>query len=362
MRVALINSTSGIDEDLAVFRQLVVGLIDEQVPVVQVIPEGISEDDLSAFGAKLRWRESSYALIRSWRLRKLAEAMEEQEVDLIHALSSETWMGALHAARELEAPLALTANSVEDIERAASVLKAGRDLRIAFIVTTSPLGRAMSERLGPKVLVQVIPPGAHKAAAGTGTVYDRSGGELCAVVAGDGVHDEEYEALLTALPEVIKRYPQAQFFLDGQMSDQHQLWQAARRLGLLANLSMVPRKLGHRELLLRADVLIQPQALGRSRSLTLQAMLHGLPVLALKDPWLDYLIEGETALLLDRPEPAEWAKLIAKLFEQPDDMRGLGASAREWVGKRHVAAKQVATTLALYRRLTGESFKFPFND
>ena len=178
------------------------------------------------------------------------------------------------------------------------------------------------------------------------------------MITGNGKLDADYHAVLSALPTVVKKYPDAQFFFDSQRQEQHQLWRAAKRLGLLSNVSLVPRPLGDHELLLRADVLIQPQALGQSRGLTVQAMAQGVPVVARRDDWLDYLLPNETAWVVDVSEPSVWAQHMLDVIEKPEAAAALSQSAWEWVGRKHVAARQVALTLAMYRQVTGEAFKF----
>ena len=121
---------------------------------------------------------------------------------------------------------------------------------------------------------------------------------------------------------------------------------------------MVPRRPGHHKLLLGADVLIQPQALGRSCGLTLQAMAQGVPVLARPDPWLDYLIPDETAWVVPERDPLVWTQRIIAVIEKPEVTAELVERARQWVGQKHVAARHVALTLALYRQVTGEAFQF----
>jgi len=227
---------------------------------------------------------------------------------------------------------------------------------VAFTATTVPLGEAVAKRLGPRALVQVIPPGVHVATESPTRPAD--GAALCAVITGNGRFDANYQTLLSALPAIIKKYPDAQFFFDSQRQEQHQLWQSAKRLKLLSNISLVHRRPGHHELLLGADVLVQPQPLAQSRSLTIQAMAHGVPVMAHYDPWLDYLVPDKTAWVVDGPDAAVWEKSLLEAIEKPQAAESLGRRAQEWVGKNHVAARHVALTLALYRQVTGEAFKF----
>ena len=86
-------------------------------------------------------------------------------------------------------------------------------------------------------------------------------------------------------------------------------------------------------------------------------MAQGVPVLARQDPWLDYLIPDVTAWIVEGRDPEVWTQRIVDVIEKPDATEALVQSARQWVGQKRVAARQVALTLALYRQVTGEAFK-----
>jgi hypothetical protein len=358
MHAGLISDTDWLDEELAMFRYLVVGLLDEGVRVVQVVPEHASEQGLSPFGQRLEWQDSRQSWLRQWRLRSLAPALDRAGVSVLHALDSQVWAGALAIGRKLNIPTVLSAWRSTDVPLAVRLL-AGEspNNRSAVAAATGPLGKALVKALGPEALVQVVPPGVHVSEAGENEGNDEE--TFCALITGDGRFDADYEALLLAVAGIVKDRPHAQFFLEGQGHDQHSLWRAARRLELLGNVSLVPPRLTQRDLLLRADVLIQPQMLGIARSLPLQVMARGKPVIARADPWLDYLVADETAWLLEQSQVESWDSLIRRIMDRPQDALALGRAARQWVSRRHIAAKQVAQTLAMYRRVTGEGFKFP---
>lgn len=359
MHIALISSTDWLDEEVAMLRHLVVGLLDEGVRVTQVVPETVSAEEFSGFGQRLPWRETRSQWLSSWRLGNLARPLADANITVVHALDSSTWRGAMTLGNRLGAPTVLSTWSAQDVSLAHRAIRGQTPAqRPAFVAPTQPLGKALMRTLGPEVIVQVTPPGVH-ASTERGVNEERDDDTFCAVVSGDGNFDTDYEALFAALRTVIKRYPQAQFFLEGQGHDQHPLWQAAKRFGLLANVSMVPLRLTQRDLLLRSDVLILPQGLGVARTLPLQVMARGKPVLARVDTWLDYLIDHETAWLVDEPTPQAWEALLLRLIEKPGEAMALGKSAQEWVAQHHVAAKQVAQLLALYRRVSGEGYKFP---
>jgi glycosyltransferase involved in cell wall biosynthesis len=150
-----------------------------------------------------------------------------------------------------------------------------------------------------------------------------------------------------------------QFFCDGQGADLHELWLAAARLDLLACVSLIPARLGRSELLLSADLLIQPQALGMVRPVTLAAMARGVPVLARRDRWLDYLEHERTAVVLEDPDTAAWTAWLGRFIADPDSFQPLAQRARDWVARRHSIPGQVGQTIQLYRRLVGEAIPFP---
>lgn len=356
MNVALIANTAWLDEDLTMFQCLVVGLIDDQVQVVEVVPEGLAETEVSAFCRHVSWRDSRWESVRRYRLGRLSDRLQNMDIDVIHALDGRVWSGALKLARRNWTPVVLGASSSMDVPQVGRVQRASRSLKVAFVATTQPLAEAIRLKLESNALVEVVSQGIQMPDSANSRPLD--GSKLCAAVTGNGTYDTQYEALMIAMRSIITKYPQAQFFFDGQGNDQRLLWQAAQRYGLLSNMSLVPRRLGHRELLLRADLLIQPQSLGRSRTLTLRAMAHGVPVLAMSDSWLDYLIDQQTAWVIEKPDPALWVSSIEQFIEHRDDARQRTNRARQWVLQRHRAAVQVEHMVQLYREISGESIKF----
>jgi len=356
VHVALIANTAWLDENLTMYQSMVVGLMDEQVRVVQVVPEGVCEGDVSAFSPRLTWRDSQWEIIRRHRLRRKVGELREMAVDVIHALDGREWSGALKLAKQIWTPVVLGASSAMDVSQVDRVLAAKFPMKIAFFAATRPLAEAIQERIGPDGRVDLMPQGVH--VPEYEPMRDSEEAVLCAVVTGNGTYDAHYDALLVALRSIVAKHPQAQFFFDGQGNDQRHIWQSAKRYGLLSNMSLVPRRLGRRELLLRADLLIQPQALGRSRTITLRAMAHGVPVMAVHDSWLDYLIDQQTAWVVEKSDPAVWVSMIERFIEAPHDNRLLAQRASQWVSEHHLASNQIEQMIRMYREISGESIKF----
>jgi glycosyltransferase involved in cell wall biosynthesis len=358
MYVAMITNTAWLDEELPSFCVLADALIDEKVSVLQVMPDRVAADEVLPATAILPWRDSSWKLLRHFRLRRLFHDLEEAEVDIIHAQDGRLWSGAIRLAELMEVPVVLTASSMLDLQLIEQVTHATALVKVAIVAKTEPLAQAFRERLPKDMTVEVVRPGVAHADL-VKIAEHRTAGSLCAVISGEGGYDIECQALFAALRKIIERYPQAQFFFDGQRQDQHALWEAAQQAGLLSNLSTVARRIGHRELLLRADVMIHPQPTGRFRSLTVQAMASRMPVIARQDPWVDYLIEDQTAWLVDKPDDARWLELIDRVVAEQDKATALGQRACEWVSGRYDHGRQIGQMLRLYRQLCGEAIRFP---
>lgn len=403
MRVAILADTPWLTEDLASFERLVIGLIDQQAQVTQVIPEEWLTQGSSILGQRIGWAESDWRLVRRYRLAALHEQLAEAGIQIVHAMSWRMWEGALALSEKLNLPVVLGVSSREDLELVPRLARRwprmgpdgfpvpqveGAPIRPAFVANTQPLWLALRELLGePTIIdyttksaatnranevwnVELIRPGVLPNGPGArgGANADRLSMRLvdapprdrvpCIAVSGDGRMDEDTEALLAAMVDVVQEYPQTQFFFDGLGPDQQEFWIAARKAALLANLSMLPRPVGQRDLLLRADMLLEPQALGVCSALTLQAMAVGMPVIARLDPALDYLVDEQTAWLVESPDAARWKSLILRAIDKPAEAAALGARAREWVIPRYSVAQQAVQTADLYRRLVGEPIAF----
>jgi glycosyltransferase involved in cell wall biosynthesis len=69
---------------------------------------------------------------------------------------------------------------------------------------------------------------------------------------------------------------------------------------------------------------------GATSALEAQAM--GRPVVASRTPGMsDYVLHGETGLLVEPRDPAALAAAIRELWEHPDRVHAMGQRAREWV-------------------------------
>jgi len=339
MHVALVANTAWLDEELSTLKHLVVGLIDEGVRVTCVLPERAVVDEAMPFGQRIAWQESSLGWWNAFRLGGLSRSLESAEIDLVHALDGRLWRGALKAGGAAGLPVVLHANSQLDVDLLRRLSRRLTPGRCAVVTATAPLTEAMRPLVQPGVSLETVHAGV--AVPREPVALPSSAEGLFVTVTGTGRLDGAYEGLLEGVARIIARYPGVQFFLDGQLAGQHEIWKFAEQLGLLGHLSLVPRRLGHRELLLRSHLIIQPQAMGRSRSLILRAMGAGVPILA-----------------QDHPSSSEWAQLLSELFDDLPRLHEQAARGRVHVSQSRSVSRMAEHTLQLYRRMVDETIPF----
>ncbi|MEM7681928.1 MAG: glycosyltransferase [Planctomycetota bacterium] len=360
MHLAWIADTRWLEQEVSQLHHLVVGLIDESVRVTQVLPRGRAEHGVTQFAERLPWNESRLAPLNRQRLAQLAEPLRARKITLLHGVGASLWPATLRLARQLDVPAVLAGHGVSDAEAVRSLPSRAQSSAVAVVLPSEGLADVAREAAKADVLIHVAPLGVHPGSAEPRPLPGAEPGRrLSLAVSGTGRLDPGYSALLDALAQLAPDMPDLQVFFEGMGAEQHEIWRAGRRLGLLPHMTLAPAHLARRELLLRADALLLPQALGRCRSLPLQAMASGLPVLAAVDPACEEFQQGRTAWLLEDPTPEGWLSLLRRLADRPDDARGLARTAQQWVREHRLASTQVAGLLDLYRVLLGQNHPFP---
>jgi glycosyltransferase involved in cell wall biosynthesis len=110
-------------------------------------------------------------------------------------------------------------------------------------------------------------------------------------------------------------------------------------------------------------MLIVPERFGELRSLMLEAMAVGLPVVASADPYLDMLAADENAVLIEEPEPEAWARGLRRVVSEPDFARALGGAGRRSIADGFSTSAQMSRLVeALARIAAGGNYAFLDSD
>jgi hypothetical protein len=351
MHAVIIADNSFATRERAILGRLEVGLADEGVRVIHAVPAALPHAQSIAIGLQstvVRYEDSGLPFTLRRRATDLAHAIEAvsddlSSIDAVHAFGLGSWSVAMELARQTGARPLL------ELWRPALVAPASALPAAGYIVSEPSIAAALRKR-SPRATIHPAPWGVHAPdhpRVPGGPDRPRAVAMLCDT--GDPRCTTPALAGLADAPDLL-------IFAcieDASHAREAALWAAARKLNLLDRFSIVPGMESHREPILRMDMLLLPEAGGRQRTLTLEAMAAGVPVVARADPFLETLDDGRTARLVRADTPEAWAGTIASIIANPSGASDLIKSAHEHVRRNRAASSHVADVLRAYQQAAG---------
>jgi glycosyltransferase involved in cell wall biosynthesis len=372
--------------------RLEVGLADESVRVLHAVPRevlgqserlvnsGISlgsrsgwpgagsgelaDAGLGLFSTPIGWETGRFAFGRSGRVDRLHTAIRaslentaDDRVDIVHAFGAGCWSEAAELSVRLSANLVIEVCESACIGRASGfALGSGGGLTPTFLTGEGAVRDALLKR-APKARVELVPWGVHapKAPREPAPINRPLGIAILA----DGSDARSVMHLLAGLQQSFARVRQHLaglepiLLLDAADTSARRTasaWAQARRLSLLDRLTLVGEMEARREPVLDMDMLVLAGASGRQRTLTLDAMAAGVPVLARADPFVRTL-SPETSKLVHDSSAAAWNDAFQDLLRHDDARLKQIANAHAFVKQERLAAFQVAGMLKVYDQL-----------
>jgi hypothetical protein len=361
MHVALIVDEERLAHEHTTLNRLSIGLIGDGVQLTRIIPETLpsaAADEVEqrmALATKLQTPMKVLPWSRRGRTERLVEAMEKSPPDVLYAMGDEAWSLGLDLARTMERPVALDLWSAEQVRR---VPRGHRAASVAaYTVPTRPISEALGQRVDP-ALVRLVRTGVAMPAQPREILADPEN-DIALAILGGGRDVPAYRAMLAGLSTVVRVMPQIQAFLELSGPHEHDIWQQARKLDLLHNVSAITDAARHRSLLTRCDVLLLPERFGEVRSVILEAMAFGMPVLAGDDPHLDMLEHGASAVIVANDESEEWGRHLKEILGDPEKARTLGRAAHDRIAAEHRSSSHVECLVDTFQRIvTGGSYPF----
>lgn len=358
MKVALLADADWLEYEAATLRRMIVGLAGESVRLVPVMPAVDSRRYLPIPADCVTYPRSKYSWWKRWLLHRVRERLAELEIDVIHALEADSAEAALRLGAQLKLPTLCTCWTAAGLQRLTRAQSLGHDQPIVYTLPTEALMERATAALGNAATLELVRPGVLVDEAVIHPPMQDPTQSLCAMVICDGQMDDAMASLLRALSMAKSNLPHMQVFLYTLGNGSRKLWQAVSRLGLLSQVTLVRSGPGVRELVIQADVVLQPQAMGAVRCVLLEAMAAGRPVIAAPDPVLDWLSDPRTACLLSSQKATAWTDLLNRLVAEPQTFRQLGETAHAYVAQHHSASAFNQKWLDLYTRLTAEALPF----
>lgn len=387
MRSLLLADRSFVMRERRLLGRLEIGLTDEGVHVVRAAPdigsavkpvgfskmlayEAVSTSPASEALAGLFARTGIFGPARPARdlHRQLEELSlpgpEGQPVDAVHVFGEECWSMAVELAALCQAPLLIEVWAATLLDRMRRIEREldrqGALENLTWLAPNEALREAISAS-DAGAPVRLTPWGVHALSEPTAWSNDKSPPAIVIVCSG-----RDAAPLIPALEgiaDAVREHDDALVFLDAvAMRDHKRVWGAVESLHLTSNLSIIPDIESRRELALRADVLVQPEADGDLRTITLDAMASGMTVVALRDPYADELIADQTAVLVDQPATSSWSDALRRVLNDPDEARRIGVRAHDFVRERRTASAYVRSVLETYRAVTEQSAPTPTSE
>ncbi len=357
--------------------RLEIGLTHEGVRVVRAWPGSAPAGaPRSTFASPVAYADEGLGLTLPLRAARLADALEranpaatgERPLDLIHALGEGCWDIAAHAAALLDAPLALEVWSPASIQAAARTIRRAQPGRAraapssattvsrAVFAPDAPLAEACGRAM-PAIAARVTPWGVHASEEPRPAWSARDPSlAISVVVVGSGADERGCAGALAGLAGACVQDARIACFVDAAIVRRRRsLWRTLESLGALGRFSLVEGLEARRDLTVRADVLVQPEALGERRSVTLDAFANGLIVLARRDAGIPALSgeAGSPAALVEAPSAEAWTNTALGVIRDGARADSLQRAGAAWAATHASASGHVRATLAAYEWIAG---------
>jgi hypothetical protein len=363
LRVLILTDELFAVREQSMLTRLEVGLADEGIRVAHAVPEsaaafasgGLISRSLAYPHRRFRFGLGSTARAIIRGLAALSTSEDWEDVDLIHVFGGAAWPLGVELAKELEAPLVLEVWRLGLVARAFDI--ASRLTPPPIFVAPDPAMERSLRKEPAHLAVRSAPWGVLSPASAAPRLPE--GKAVSVMLVGTGRDKASFQAALEGLALSIKAGHDLMIFCDALAARRAGLWPHARSLGILDRLTLIPDMEGRRDLILEGDLLIQPDASGEQRSITLEAMAHAMIVLAMSDPDVSVLQDGRTARIVPRIDARLWAEAVGEVLADVPAARRLGMEARRFIAENRRASDQVKAVLETYTLATrGEVLPF----
>jgi glycosyltransferase involved in cell wall biosynthesis len=147
------------------------------------------------------------------------------------------------------------------------------------------------------------------------------------------------DAVLRAMPEILRRCPETRYVVVGDGNDRAELERLAASLGLAGRVEF--RGELSSEALCRAyqeaDIFVLPSQTEGFGIVFLEAMYSGLPVVAARAGGAQNVVEeGVTGILVTPEDEKELVSAVSALLLLPEERKKLGAAGRTLVEKQYL--------------------------
>jgi glycosyltransferase involved in cell wall biosynthesis len=343
MHLAIIIDEERLKQEQSMLNRLCIGLMAEGVQVTRIVPDTALPDAVDQFEQRiaLATRIETPMRVLPWlrtsRTARVADLLERKVPDVFYAVGERAWSLGNELGSQMERPLLIDVSMPEHVR--AAPRPQDRAPIAGYVACTPELAKAMGARIDP-AMISVVPMGVSLPATprSTPAAADRP---IAVAMIGSGRDTKAYQVALDAMSRVSREAVALQVFLELRGPNEHELWRIAGQLDLLGIVTVIGDASLHRSLVIECDALLLPDATGEPRSIIIEAMAHGIPIVARQDGMLASLLNEESVLLFNGFDPAPIAQQLLNICRSPESGNRLGARGRTWVESHHRSSYQV---------------------
>ncbi len=353
MRSLIIADQAFVMRERALLSRLSIGLTDEGVRVSAALPLSLLERVQADFpvGPVAGYEDTGVFLSRTPRVNRFIERLrspdrDKAQFDIVHAFGGSCWNFALEVGRRLDA---LTVFEVwrPGLADRARAMRSGSQ-RVSFFAPSPGIERLLL-REGAGLTVRLTQWGVRTTKSPNPIL--RSGRAPSIVLIASGRDNAAVSAAFLGACAVLREHEEVMLFVDADAARRSPIWKLARQEDLVNRVSIIDSVEERRDLVIRCDILLYPEARGEQRSVLFDAMGAGMAVVAVDDPMVPSLVPDVTARVLTDPPAEQWASEIDRLITHPDIARDLGRSARDRIRNEFRSTTHVRSVLDAYEWL-----------
>ncbi len=367
MRALILADGSFASRERALLSRLEVGLADEGVRVVRVTPIEPAAESLD--NPYLRWIKfpepssklfapiSARAVLQDIQTMRELSVQDNEPIDLVHIMGDNAWAAGERIARELDAALVYELWSEVAVQRGLALARAlkARDederKRVIFLCPDEGVEQRI-EANTPWINRRLAVWGVHS--HHERPEWPKRNGAFSVLMLGTGDDIASCKVALDGLSRLRTAAPTLLIFLDAALvRSSNALWKHADKLKLLDCVSVIEDTESRRELSLQVDAVVVPERLQQHRTILLDAMAHGVLVLAREGCPMTALRDSETAVVIERGDAEEWERAILSLLSDRARAAALLEGAMAFVRENRLASAQVRGALSAYETVAG---------
>ena len=332
-------SKDRLEQEHAMLNRLSVGLMDNGTQVIQIVPT--HSTDLTPYEQSISLARRFHApmpvsmLLRKARRDEVFETLEKANTTIIAAFGKQAVQLALDVAPVLNISVLAEVVSMKD----ASKTKTSSPIWRWFAATPS-IERTIASRVGQE-RTALVPLGVAVHETANNSKYTAaSSKEFCLTILEAASDPKATRAILGSL----QNEQNIHVFMELKGRHQHRIWRTVQNLEMLDRVTCL-RDVGElRSLISQTNLIILPSEKMPVRTVFLEAMRCGVPVISPEIAGFDMLVDEETALIAK----GDWQDPLHRMLNNPDLATRIGSAGSELISKHYGSATQIEAFEAAY--------------